>query len=90
MERAPSSDGGSDISSYALRYSKTSELLLSYIATTFKSDVWISGDGDLTATITGLEVGTQYSVQVRAVNVAGNEPLVGLEGRDNCAFRRRR
>ena len=71
---APSSDGGSDISSYDLRYSKTSELLLSYIATTFKSDVWTSGDGDLTATVTGLEAGTKYSVQVRAVNAAGKSP----------------
>ena len=71
---APSSDGGSDISSYDLRYSKPSELSLSYIPTTFKSGVWTSGDGDLTATMTGLEVGTQYSVQVRAVNAAGASP----------------
>ena len=68
----PGSDGGSDISSYDLRYKKTSELSLTYIATTIRSAVWTSGD--LTATITDLEVGTQYSVQVRAVNAAGNGP----------------
>ena len=71
---APSSDGGADISSYDLRYKKTSELPLLYIATTFRSAEWTSGDGDLTATITGLEVGTKYSVQVRAVNGAGKSP----------------
>ena len=70
----PESDGGADISSYDLRYIKTSELSLTYKPTTFRSAVWSSGDGDLTATITGLEVGTQYSVQVRAVNAAGTGP----------------
>ena len=70
----PASDRGSDISSYDLRYSKTSELSLSYIATTFRPGEWTSGDGDLTATITGLEVGTPYSVQIRAVNAAGASP----------------
>ena len=70
----PESDGGSDISSYDLRYIKTSDLSVSYIATTVKRAVWTSGDGDLTATITGLEVGTQYSVQLRAVNAAGASP----------------
>ena len=70
----PGSDGGSDISSYDLRYIKTSDLSVSYIATTVKRAVWTSGDGDLTATVTGLEVGTQYSVQVRAVNAAGASP----------------
>ena len=70
----PGSDGGSDISSYDLRYIKTSDLSVSYIATTVKRAVWTSGDGDLTATITGLEVGTQYSVQLRAVNAAGASP----------------
>ena len=69
---APSSDGGSDISSYDLRYIKTSDLSVYYIATTFKSAVWTSGD--LTTAVTGLEVGTQYSVQVRAVNAAGTSP----------------
>ena len=49
-------------------------LSLTYIATTFQPGEWTSGDGDLTATITGLEVGTQYSVQVRAVNAAGKSP----------------
>ena len=70
----PGSDGGSDISSYDLRYSKTSELSLSYTPTTFQPGEWTSGDGDLTATITGLEAGTKYSVQVRAVNAAGKSP----------------
>ena len=70
----PASDGGSDVSSYDLRYIKTSELSVTYKPTTFRSAVWSSGDGDLTATITGLEVGTQYSVQVRAVNAAGAGP----------------
>ena len=70
----PESDGGSDISSYDLRYTKTTDLSLSFKPTTFRTAVWSSGDGDLMATITGLEVGTQYSVQVRAVNAAGAGP----------------
>ena len=68
----PESDGGSDISSYDLRYIKTSDLSVSYIATTVRLAVWTSGD--LTTAITGLEVGTQYSVQVRSVNAAGKSP----------------
>ena len=83
---APSSDGGSDISSYDLRYIKTSDLSVTFKPTNVKLAVWTSGDGDLTATITGLEVGTQYSVQVRlevgtqysvqvrAINAAGKGP----------------
>ena len=86
----PESDGGADISSYDLRYIKTSELSLTYKPTTFRSAVWSSGDGDLTATITGLEVGTQYSVQVRAVNAAGTGPWPAFPGRDDGAFCRRR
>ena len=68
----PASDGGADISSYDLRYIKTSDLSVSYIATTVRLAVWTSGD--LTTAITGLQVGTQYSVQMRAVNAAGTSP----------------
>ena len=69
---APESDGGADVSSYDLRYIKISEMSLTFIATTIKSTVWTSGD--LRATITGLEVGTQYNAQVRAVTAAGKSP----------------
>ena len=70
----PESDGGSDITSYDLRYILTSDLSVTFKPTTIKLAVWTSGDGDLTATITGLEAGTKYSVQVRAVNAAGKSP----------------
>ena len=39
---------------------------------TVESGAWTSGD--LTATVTGLKVGTQYDVQVRAENAAGEGP----------------
>ena len=69
---APERNGGSDISSFDLRYIKTSDLSVTYKPTTIKSAVWTSGD--LTATVTSLEAGTQYGVQVRAVNEAGAGP----------------
>ena len=69
---APATDGDAAVTSYDLRYIKTSldESEDSYW--TVETGVWSSGD--LTATVTGLELGTQYDVQVRAVNTSGEGP----------------
>ena len=66
---APTTDGDVAVTSYDLRYVKTSYDETYEANWTIRTGVWTSGD--LTATVTGLEVGTQYDVQVRAVNAAG-------------------
>ena len=69
---APASDGDAMVTSYDLRYIETSADETVEANWTVKSAAWTSGD--LTATVTGLEVGTQYDVQVRAVNASGAGP----------------
>ena len=69
---APATDGDAAVTSYDLRYIKTSDDDTVETNWTVRSAVWTSGD--LTATVTGLEVGTQYDVQVRAVNASGWGP----------------
>ncbi len=69
---APASDGDAAVSSYDLRYIKTSEDETVEANWTVRARVWTSGDR--TATVTGLDVGTQYDLQVRAVNVSGAGP----------------
>ena len=54
------------VTSYDLRYIETSANETVEANWTIESPAWTTGD--LTATVTGLEVGTQYDVQVRAVN----------------------
>ena len=66
---APTTDGDVAVSSYDLRYVRTSYDETYEANWTVRSGVWTSGD--LAATVTGLEVGTQYDVQVRAANSAG-------------------
>ena len=68
----PSGDGGATITSYDLRYIKTSADETVDANWTIQDGVWTSGE--LTATVTGLETGTEYDVQVRAVNSAGDGP----------------
>ncbi len=68
---APTSDGGDEITSYDLRYIKTSEDETMDANWTVETGVWSSGDPDLEYDLMGLDTGTQYDVQVRAVNDAG-------------------
>ena len=68
----PLSDGGDEITSYDLRYVETSEDETAEANWTVEMGVWTSGE--LAATVTGLGVGTQYDMQVRAVNAAGGGP----------------
>ena len=69
---APALDGDAAVTSYDLRYIETSADEALEANWTDRSAVWAAGD--LTATVTGLEVGTQYDVQVRAVNASGWGP----------------
>ena len=70
---APSSDGGSTITAYDLRRIETSADETVDANWTVVQDVWI-GSGALSYELTGLTAGTQYDVQVRAVNSAGDGP----------------
>ena len=67
----PLSDGGDEITSYDLRHIKTSEDETVEANWTVEVGVWSSGDSGLEYDVAGLETGTQYDVQVRAVNAAG-------------------
>ena len=69
---APATDGDAAVSSYDLRYIETSADESVEANWTVETGAWTSGD--LTATVTGLEVGTQHDVQVRAVNASGEGP----------------
>ena len=69
---APASDGDATVTSYDLRHIETSADETVEANWTVESAAWTSGD--LTAMVTGLEVGTQYDVQVRAVNASGEGP----------------
>ena len=65
----PLSDGGDEITSYDLRYITTSEDETVEANWTLDPGVWTSGDFEYD--LTGLDDGTRYDVQVRAVNGAG-------------------
>ncbi len=69
---APLNDGGSDITAYDLRYIETDEDETVDSTWTAVEDVWITGGGLLQYTLAGLTGGTQYDIQVRAVNDAGD------------------
>ena len=69
---APASDGDATVTSYDLRYIETSADETVEAHWTVETGAWTSGD--LTATVTGLDVGTQYDVQARAVNASGEGP----------------
>ena len=68
---APSDDGGAPITAYHLRHIENGAADKSDTNWTVKEDVWTTGFGSLQYTLTGLTGGTQYHVQVRAVNAAG-------------------
>ncbi len=67
---APTS--GSTATAYDLRYIKTSDDETDDANWTLEEDVWTSGAGSLEYTITGLENGVGYDVQVRAVASGSN------------------
>ena len=69
---APATDGDATVTSYDLQYIKTNDDEAVEPNWTIETGAWTSGD--LTATVTALEVGTQYDVQMRAVNASGAGP----------------
>ena len=69
---APESDGGAAITAYDLRHVQSDAADKSDANWTVEANVWTSGSGILEYTITRLTNGTQYDVQVRAVNSEGD------------------
>ena len=70
---APTAGGGSAITAYDLRHIRSDAPSKADANWTVVQDAW-SGSGSLQYTITRLTGGTQYDVQVRAVNAAGDGP----------------
>ena len=68
---APSADGGPTITAYDLRHIEAEASDKSDDNWAVKEDVWTTGSGPLEHALTGLTGSTQYDVQVRAVNAAG-------------------
>ena len=69
---APDESGDSDIAAYDLRYIPTDADETDLSSWTVLEGTWTSdGGGELEYTVTGLTDGTQYDMQVRAVNSAG-------------------
>ena len=71
---APFRDGGSDITAYDLRYIETSAAEKLDSNWTVVQDMWITVSGPLSYQLAGLTEGTQYDLQVRAVNAEGDGP----------------
>ena len=71
---APSTEGGSAITAYDLRYVRSDAPSKADAEWTVVEDVWTTGSGTLSYELTGLTDGTQYDVQVGAVNDAGEGP----------------
>ena len=67
---APNHDGGYPITGYDLRYILTNADETVESNWTVLEEVWAAGGGSLQYVITGLTGGTQYDMQVRAVNAA--------------------
>ena len=70
---APSQTGGSAITAYDLRHIRSDAPNKIDANWTVTRDAW-TGSGSLQYVATGLIGGTQYDVQVRAVNAAGDGP----------------
>ena len=68
----PINTGTSDITAYDLRYIDNGAADKSDANWTVLEDVWTTGSGSLQYTLTGLTDGTQYDLQVRAVNSGGD------------------
>ena len=71
---APASEGISAITAYDLRYIETTADETEDSNWSVVEDVWTTGGGDLEYTLAGFMRSTQYDVQVRAVNEAGDGP----------------
>ena len=71
---APSSEGGSAITAYDLRYVPSDAPSKADAEWTVVQDVWTTGSGTLSYELTGLTDGTPYDVQVGAINDAGEGP----------------
>ena len=69
---APASNGGSDITSYDLRYIHSDSDDSDDANWTVEISVWTTGAGALESTLSGLTNGTSYDVQARAVNADGS------------------
>ena len=68
--QAPASDGGAAISSYEYRYAAGASV---------PADTgWTSGGTALSVPVNGLDNGTPYAFEVRAVNAAGNGPTAAV------------
>ena len=70
---SPSSDG-SAITAYDLRYIETSDDETTDSNWTVVQDLWTTGCGALQYTLAGLNSGTEYDLQVRAVKSEGDGP----------------
>ena len=70
---APPSDGGSPITAYDLRHIRSDATNKGDANWTVVQDVW-TGSGARSYELADLDGGTQYDVQVRAVNAAGDGP----------------
>ena len=68
----PINTGTSAITAYDLRYIENGAADKSDANWTVMEDVWTTGTDSLEHTLTGLTDGTQYDVQVRAVNSGGD------------------
>ena len=74
---APASDGGSEVTGYKVQWKSGAE---SYDGSdTSTRQALVSDPAVLTHTITGLTVGTAYTVRVLAVNAAGDGAAVEVE-----------
>ncbi len=78
--KGPDSDGGSAITSYDLRHKESADPDQPASWTEI-SPAWTSGSGTLEYEISGLENGTSYDVQVRAVNSVDPGPWSILESK---------
>ena len=69
-----SAPGGAAVTAYDLRYIRSAAADKTDTNWTVMQDIWTAGSGDLIYELTDLTGGTQYDVQVRAVNNSGDGP----------------
>ena len=69
---APSSNGGSDITAYDIRRIETDATDKADSNWDVTDDIWTTGGGELRYALRNLTNGTEYDVQVRAVNTNGD------------------
>ena len=76
---APSSNGGSDITAYDIRRIETDATDKADGNWDVTDDIWTTGVGELRYALRGLDNGTEYDVQVRAVNTNGDGGWSGTD-----------